>query len=204
MAYLAVFRRGAWGDVTLADTWTARLHDAPLEWLVVVAAAALWTRHRNTREFRAATPFLLFGLLMLGVTFKVYATGPRYALPVLAPLLVGSGITLGLVLERFRTRGIVLAGLLMIGIGAETWLYAQAHISHPDVRAVHVLEALRSQNLRGPILIPQEDVPFLHYYFPDLRFKVYRNEEERNAALSAGGLQAELVQDPAMPVQLLP
>ena len=44
MAYLAVFRKSAWGDVTLGQTWRVRFANAPVEWLLVLAALVVFSR----------------------------------------------------------------------------------------------------------------------------------------------------------------
>ena len=200
MAYLAVFRKGAWGNVTFAGTWMARLQNAPLEWLLVPAAVMLWWFGRRKPEVRATTPFLLFGMLMLMVTLKVYSFSPRYALPVLAPLLVAAGLILGLALETRRTMGKALAGILVLALGAETWIYTRAHPPFLDQRATRILATFRAQPPQGPILIPKDDVPFFHFYLPGIRYKTYLSEEEKRTIMQSGGLAAVLVDDTSTPI----
>ena len=204
MGYLAVFRKGAWGNVTFTGTWLTRLQDAPLEWLLVPTAAVLWWLGRRKPEVRATAPFLLFGALMTLVTIKVYSVSPRYALPSLAPLLVGAGLILGLALESWRSAGKALAGILILALCAETFIYTQAHPPFLDRRAMQILNAFRTSPPQSTVLIPKDDVPFFHFYLPAIRYKTYLNDEEKQAALRVGGLAAVLVDDAATPIQPAP
>ena len=81
MAYLAIFRKNAWGDVTFAQTWANRFAISPVEWVLFGIALMAFFVMGKRRERGVALTFLIFGVLMILATFRVYAPGPRYMTP---------------------------------------------------------------------------------------------------------------------------
>ncbi len=72
MAYLAVFRKNAWGDVTFAQTWTFRLKAMPVEWVLIAVAIVLFFRfHPAKSPFRRqVSVFLIFAVVMLAAVLR--------------------------------------------------------------------------------------------------------------------------------------
>jgi hypothetical protein len=196
MAYLAVFRKGAWGDVTFAETWETRFQSGLAEWLLIVLALLIWRRSRQKPWARAAQPFLLFGVLMLAVMLKVYATSPRYALPFHGSLMVFAGLVLGSVLEGWAPPAKwVTSAVMCSAVIASTWHYLQMHPSRPNLRSQQILQTVNAHPLDGRrVLVPQGDVTLFHYYFPRVSLKLYRNDVEKQAALAAGGIDAVIAE----------
>ncbi len=95
MAYLTLFRKAAWGNATLLETWHSRFSSAPLQWILVPAAVAIWQFLPHKAQKYAALPFLIYGGLLLAVMFRVNGLAPRYVLLFLAPLAVFAGIAIG-------------------------------------------------------------------------------------------------------------
>ncbi len=197
MAYLAIFRKGAWGNTTLLETWWVRFHSEPFEWLFVVAALALWWSLPYKKEKQAAAPFLLYGGLMFVVMFRVNATLPHYVLPFLPPLLVFAGITLGAAMQSLRKpTQMALAGAMILLIAVGTWRYVHAHLPGENSRAQQILLSLRAKPLDGKTLLaPHDDVTLLHYYFPRVNLALYVDEKSRQQAISSGGIDAILSDD---------
>jgi hypothetical protein len=81
LLYLVVFRKGAWGNVTLAQSWADRFAISPVEWCLLAVALVLLITTGKRRERDGAVTFLLFAALMVLATFRVYAPGPRYMTP---------------------------------------------------------------------------------------------------------------------------
>ena len=195
MVYLAVFRKGAWGGVTFSQTWVTRLEAAPLEWILFASALVLWWRLED-RARNAARPFLWFGMLMMAATITVYAVAPRYTLPFFAPLAPFTGIVIGTTLSRWKRAGAVAALGLTAAVAGETWVYIHAHPSRPDSRAGTILSSMRSHPVAGRrVLVPHNDMPMLHFYFPDVQLIAYRTDQERDAVLARRSVDAVL--DPA-------
>ena len=100
MAYLAVYRRGAWGEVTLGQTWGARIFSSPLEWALILLAIVLFFARGQWRgRERFVYPFLLFAGLMILATLRVLTDIPRYSLTFLPALDLFAGCVIG-----FRAR----------------------------------------------------------------------------------------------------
>jgi Dolichyl-phosphate-mannose-protein mannosyltransferase len=185
MLYLAVFRKGAWGDVTLAQTWAKRFAISPVEWsLFAVALVLLVVTGRNTgnrRERNGALTFLLFAGLMILSTLRVYAEGPRYTTPFLAAVDLFTAWMLGPVLARL-TRSWQLYGalgaiccLLIWNSHRQMSGFRLGESLHPDATLI----ALRSSGLtEKTILAPRIDIPTLHYYFPQMRVEGYSSPSE--------------------------
>ncbi len=98
-AYLAFFRKGAWGDTTPLQTWQLRFHSEPAEWLLALVALMIWWFLPRKAEKYAAVPFLCYGGLMFAVMLEVNAATPHYLLTLLPPSMVFAGITLGTALQ---------------------------------------------------------------------------------------------------------
>jgi hypothetical protein len=192
MAYLAVFRKGAWGDVSFAQIWINRLSFSPLTWALVVAAIILYFARPHLPGRRAVLPFLIFGLIMLAAVLRVVTSLPRYTLPFLMPLLVFSGCVLGswiAMLSKTRRTIAVAAVLSLLAWEAAT------HTRHaplpPDPRAVDLLAAIRRDGLGDKtLLVPHDDIPMLHYYFPRARLRGYLDPSAIPAELAIGRFDA--------------
>jgi hypothetical protein len=194
MAYLALFRREAWGNTSLLQTWAFRLHSEPVEWLLVAAAVVTWRFLPRNAEKYAAFPFLFYGVLMFAVMFRVNALMPHYVLPFLAPLTVFAGITLGTALQSWpkAVQG-VMTGTLIFLVAAGTWRYVHTRLPSANSRVQQIILSLRSQPLDGKTLLaPQLDVAVLHYYFPGVNLSLYLDEDSKQRAISAGRIDAVL------------
>src|SRR5258708_25211874 len=54
-AYLAVYRKGAWGAAGFAETWWIRFSNSPVEWILITGALVLFFRNRKSpTSIRAA------------------------------------------------------------------------------------------------------------------------------------------------------
>jgi hypothetical protein len=188
MAYLAIFRKGAWGNTTLAQTWLLRFLCEPAEWIYIVVAIALWWTVPNKRQKVAALPFLSYGILMLVVMFKVNATLPHYVLPYLCPLAVFAGITLGAFLQEMPLlRGRLIAAVLILMLWVGSYEFVRAHLPFETSRTLQIINSANSRPLDGKVLLaPQEDVSVLHYYFPHAKLVLYLNEEDKKRLLAQG------------------
>jgi hypothetical protein len=203
MAYLALFRKEAWGNTTLLETWAVRFRSAPLQWILVVAAVVIWLYLPRKAEKYMALPFLVYGGLLLAVMFKVNGLAPRYVLLFLAPLAVFAGITIGAALRGLPKPGqLAIAGALILLVVVETRQYERSHPPSPNSRVQQILASLRARPLDGKrLLAPQEDVPVLHYYFPQINLAPYLDEESKTRLLSRGGIDAILSSD-SEPIRL--
>jgi hypothetical protein len=203
MAYLAVFRKGAWGTTTIPDAWLFRFLSEPVEWFLVLVALIVWWFLPHKAERRVAFPFVAYGMTMLVVMFKVNALMPHYVLPYLAPLTVFAGITLGAGLKYLpKPAQPALAALLVLLVVAGTHRYVATHVPAETSRTLQILEATKSSALEGKsLLAPQVDVSVLHYYFPQTKLVLYSDENGKRRALSERRVDA-ILSDETEPVHI--
>ena len=192
MAYLALFRRGAWGDVTFAETWGNRFALSPVAWLLIAVAVILYFARPQLAGRRAALPFLIFGVTMLAAVLRVNAPGPRYTVPFLMPLLVFAGCILGNAIAVLPAPG--RAAALAAVLGLLVW-EANLHTRHSpreaDRRSTELLAAVRGSGLEDKALLASWlDIPTLHYYFPQARLRGYVDAAEIPSDLTAGHFDA--------------
>ncbi len=175
MGYLAVFRKGAWGDVTFAETWKNRLIAMPVEWVALIFAIVIVILRKDLRGRRAISAFLLYGLLMMTAILRVNAPGPRYVTPFYPPLAVFIGCAIAAVLidlkplVRFAT-----VALIALAVFIETSLQVPRQPRQPNPPDIALLAYVRGEHWEVKhLLVPQIDVPTLHYYFPGARLRGY-------------------------------
>lgn len=193
MAYLAVARSAAWGAVTLGQTWKLRLESSPAEWLFLGIGTVLWFRSPAGRR-QPAVPFLLFGALMLLVMARINTTSLRYTLPFLPALHVGAGITVAGLLATCRPLlRAALVGIWTILLAGSLLRFAWNHSFLPDLHTPAVLASVRSQGLgEHRLLVPQEELPTLHYYFPGTTLTGFTDPLLVPTVLEAGQFDAVL------------
>ena len=197
MAYLALFRKGAWGNTTILQSWQFRLRSEPVEWILAAAAVMIWWFLPRTREKDAAFTFLFYGGLMFAVMFRVNALPPHYVLPFLAPLMVFAGITMGTALQSWpKSAQQTMAGAMILVVAAGTWRYVHTHLPSANTRTQQILFSLRSRPLDGKTLLaPQGDGSVLHYYFPRVNLALYLDEDSKQRAILGGGIDAILSEE---------
>jgi len=203
MVYLALFRRSPWGEVTFLETWRARLFNSPVDWVLLAAGVWVCWRMRKLAERRAALPFLAFGILMLAALLRMKTEGVRYLTPFLPALQVFAGFVLGGALAQWRprARNAAVVALCALIAGNSTRQVA-AHPLSVDPRPAAILAAIRDEGMTDKaLLVPQGDVPMIHYYFPRTRLKGYLQESAIAQELAADGYGAVLY--PGYPVRLL-
>ncbi len=187
-AYLSVQRKAPWGNVTFLETWTNRFRNSPVEWALVGVALFLWLRYRDLPSRRQALPFLVFGALMLATMLRVFTTGARYMLPYLPAFHVFAGIVVAGVLVRSRPAVRVAAtAVICVALLANAALHIAAHPFAPDPRPSLLLAEIQQRNLGSSrLLVPHDDLPTLHYYFPGTDLVGYMDD----SALPAGTFDA--------------
>ncbi|MDP9170412.1 MAG: glycosyltransferase family 39 protein [Acidobacteriota bacterium] len=200
MAFLAVVRKAAWG-ATFSQAWTARGLLAPVEWLLFAIALFLLLRDREENE-RRALPFLIFGLLMLLFLVRVNAEGARYMLPFLPAFDVFAAVTVVSWLKRHRIKaplGMIAAACALVVLNTLRIEDARTHRA-PDPRPSELLAAIRARHLEDKtVLIPHDDFPMLHYYFPQAKFIAYGE----NSDGPPGGVAADALVSQGDPISIV-
>jgi hypothetical protein len=193
LAYLAVLRKSPWGQVGLLETWWIRIATSPMEWAVIVAGLVVFVR----KPVRAALPFLVFAVLMIGATLRVLTDTPRYVSPFLPALQIAAGAAIGNLAATRRPRT---CAIIALAVGAALFfgsLYQnRSHRVGPDAHALALMSWLREHPLDGRrVLVPQNDLPAIHYYFPRVQLRSYADAVELAAAQEQGGIDGVLYTD---------
>ena len=203
MAYHSLFRHGSWGQVTFGETWSIRFHDSPAEWLLLAVAVALYLVRRDLPNRRLYLPFLAFGSFMLLTTLRMNTDVPRYLIPFLPALNVFTGLTFGgwLTGRAAWIRGAATVGLCAV-LFANTGRALLMHPPQPDPRPAAMLASIAAEGLHTKsVLVPQTDIPVIHYYFPHSRLRGYLEEGAIPAEFSRGAFDAVLY--PGYPVRIV-
>jgi len=175
MAYLAVYRKGAWGTVGFAETWWIRFQNSPVEWILIASAFVLFFRNRKSGARTAAYPFLVFGLTMVLATLRVASETPRYALPFLPALEVFAGLMLaGWLAPRPARIRVPVIVALCAALFLNTLFRVHGYPPEVDARNQTVLACIREHHFEEKsLLVPQTHLPMVHYYFPKARLRGY-------------------------------
>jgi Dolichyl-phosphate-mannose-protein mannosyltransferase len=205
MAYLAIFRKGAWGGYTVPEAWMMRFAISPLEWLMIAAAAAICIAARLWRSVPGLTPFAIYSLLMLLAMARVNGEGPRYLTPFFPAMLIFASWTTGVMLARTKPHPSWLGYTAVAGVSVLLFFITHAQLAgylvEQDPRPAAILAAIRAQGLEDKrVLVPQSDLPTLHYYFPKGTFHGYLETGDIPQSLAASRFDAVLY--PQYPVRL--
>jgi hypothetical protein len=195
MAYLAAFRRAAWGDeLTMGATWTLRLLNSPVPWILLVVGLVYWLMKRRSvttaASVRTLTPFAIFSVLMFLATFRVTTNVPRYELPLLPGIVPLGSFATALMIARWapRRRYAAVAGICAAMMIA-SWPAIRRELPDPVQQTDTILSLLREHG-SGPraMLIPHEHLPMVHYYFPEMQFRTYYDEGEIAPQIRSGNV----------------
>ena len=203
MTYLALFRKSPWGPEGFVETWEKRMFSSPVEWLIIGLSILTWTFSRRLEDNRRVLyPFFVYGALMLAATMRVTTGTPRYALPFQPAFDVLAGCILAAYLVRFRrpATAYALAAILGLVLFTETWVNLKRHPVVPDSRLSSLLVYVRENHLESSrMLVPQADVPTLHYYFPNLHLRGYTDRIPELSTLRDG--RADGLLYPGLPLR---
>jgi len=189
MAYLALFRHGAWGaGATAWQTWWLRLVDSPVPWILAAAGAVYFMK--RSRETRLLIPFAIFTVAMSAAVLPVKTEEARYSLPFWPGLILFAAFSAGLAVAKWKpTARFATVVLLCAAMLATSWPRVKSGLPHLNTRAVAMLTLIREQGLSGKVaLVPHEDWPMLHYYFAGSHFRQYEDSSTIPEQLRTGGI----------------
>jgi hypothetical protein len=199
LAYLSLFRKNVWGDLTLGEAWKKRLIESPLDWLFLIVALVVFAR--TFRQRRDLWPWVAFILATLAIVARIPAYGPRYVTPVVPAMFAFCSLLAGPWLANLsrRTATASLTPLAAACLALLTRLPAHYPIRY-DPSAGELLASVRSLPRKPEmrVLAPQLAVPMLHYYFPELRLIPYSTEEELQARLRQDRIDAVIHENGAV------
>lgn len=174
MVYLALFRRAPWGNEGFLEAWRERILDSPLEWMAVLAALAIYVRMPAKADKRLIFPILIFSTLMVVATLRVLTSSTRYSLLFMPALDMFAALAVTPFVAALRRRAMYAVLALFCGVlGFREYRLVSRHINQ-DPRPPAVLMNIREDGLADKtLLVPQEELPMIHYYFPQTRLHGY-------------------------------
>jgi len=187
MAYLSLFRKSPWGSIGLLETWRQRFFASPVEWILIAAGLLILIFSRKLGvDRRVLCAFTVYACLMIAATLRVTSATPRYALVFQPVLDVLAGCVLAVLIARWRPIAACLAtasiSLMLLG---ETWLNVHRQQPAADPRPAALLAYIRQNHLEhSRLMVPQTDIPVLHYYFPNAQLKGYYGLEPISTSTS--------------------
>ncbi len=175
IAYLAMQRKGSYGDYGPLTVWWQRFAAAPVEYsldlIALAGVLALW-RLPAIRKYRAILlPCLIYAFLMLLTTLKNTSLNPTYVSSILPPLAIVTGVAFAALLERSRPalRAVVAFPLLLATVAGGWQVIARRPQMDPPNSDAQTIAALRGATLQeSSLLVPYEILPTLSYYFPHM------------------------------------
>jgi len=173
IAYLAMQRKGSYGDYGPLTIWWQRYSAAPVEYsldlIALAGTLALW-RHPVVRKYRPVLlPCLIYAFLMLLTTLKNTSLNPTYVSSILPPLAIVTGVAFAAVAERITVPvHTALAAVLLIAtvVGGSQVLARSAPDGSVNSDAMTIAALRRSGLIESTVLVPYEILPTLSYYFP--------------------------------------
>jgi hypothetical protein len=163
-----------------------------LEWVAIAASLIIYFRTRAKLDL-----MLVYAALMMLATARVLTSTPRYSLLFMPALDIFAALTLVPYLAQLTRRAVYLGLLLFcacFGV-AEYRLLARDHI--PDPRPSAVLSFIRENRLEDKaLLVPQEDLPMIHYYFPRTHLRGYYGAQPVPSDLDQFGQDRILYRSP--------
>jgi hypothetical protein len=189
MAYLALFRDGAWGaGATIGETWRLRLVESPVPWILAAAGAVYFML--RWREMRLLIPFAIFIVAMGAAIFPVKTVAARYTLPVWPGLVLFAACCTGAALAKWKPAARFTAvALLCVAMLGTSWPHLRSGLPSMNMRCVAMLALIRDQNLaQKTVLVPHDDWPMLHYYFSGAHFRQYDDARSMTEQVRSGGI----------------
>ncbi len=178
MAYLALFRHGAWGsDIGLGETWRLRIASSPVPWIVFAVAAVCFMRRRRAPVL---IPSATFTVLMFLAISRVNTDVPRYVLPLWPGIVLFGALGAAILVEKWRAPAqSAIALLICAAMFLTSWPNIRRNLPRPNRRAEAILAIVAPLAPSHPVLlVPHDDMPMLHYYFPGVRVKTYYTADE--------------------------
>lgn len=205
MAYLAVFRKGSWGnDIGIGQTWWLRFVNSPVPWILFAIAVGLLLKKRATAP--TLIPFATFSAMIFLAILPVNTDFPRYTLPLLPGVVLLAASATGLLVAKtgaiFRLSTL---GLICAAMFATSWPKIRSGMPMPNKPAEARLALMQDRDIsQKRLLIPHDDLPMLHYYFPKARFKTYYEEAAIEPEVHTGVIDGVIYRDPLRLVLVCP
>jgi hypothetical protein len=179
-AYFAVVRGGEYGTQAFWEVWLNRFLHSPVEYILIVPAAAFAILRVKQRKWYL--PFLIYPFLVFICTFRNTSTSPTYISSLLPPLFILSGIVISDLLGKFsQPKRKVVCTIIVILLFGSCYFRLFLPISRelPEQKLKYVVNYIQKNGLYdGNTLVDRDFLPTLHYYFPAKLLPSYRKSNE--------------------------
>ncbi len=196
MGYLAFFRPGAWGtNISFGQTWRLRFVNSPVPWVLLVAGLFFFLSYRAKAS--VLIPSAVFSALIFLATIPTNSDLPRYVLPLFPGAVLFAAFSAGLIAEQWRP-WIRVATVILIccAMLATSWPMVRAQMPEQNRRAEVILTLVRENGVPPKtLLVPHEDIPMVHYYFPASHFKTYYGESAIPDVVRSGSVDGVICGD---------
>ena len=197
MAYLALFRSSPWGNEGFFETWRFRIVDSPLEWVAILAGLIVYFRSPARSEKRREYPILVYAALMLAATARILTRTARYSLLFMPPLDIFAALTPPPATRRAR----YVATTLLAALAGLTQYSQLTRDRNRNPVPPEILKYIRQNGFEDKaLLVPQGDLPMIHYYFPGTHLRGYYGAQP--AASDLAGFASNGVLYPGSPVRI--
>jgi 4-amino-4-deoxy-L-arabinose transferase-like glycosyltransferase len=187
IAYLAMERKGSYGDDTPWNVWLRRFSDSPVEYALGISCLLIFAvSFLRRRERPLLLPFFVYAGLMLLTTLKNTSLNPTYVSSILPALAVISGIVIASLSKNWAPAARVSAAvLLLIAIAAGGYQVVRRHEAGPMFRPEEgIMASLRDSHMeRAVVLVPYQYLPAISYYFPEMQVHAFLSTDGPDALL---------------------
>ncbi len=189
IAYLAMQRKGSYGDYGPFTVWWQRFIGAPVEYSIdlvaLVGVFALW-RQPSVRKYRAVLlPCLIYAFFMLLTTLKNTSLNPTYVSSILPPLAIVSGTALAALTERISAAvRVAVTATILAATAMGGYALVLRHADDPTGpnSDAKLIASIRSSGFTDrSLIVPYEILPTLSYYFPQLKLHSYLTTDDAAA-----------------------
>jgi len=197
-SYISAIRNQAYGTAPLWQVWWTRFLSSPFEYVVLLClccyALSVFVRRR---QYPYLQPFLLYALLMTATTIRNHSQAAIHVLSLIPCLGVLAAFAVYLLLKNARPPfSAAMVAVLVAALAVNNyWFYYRKEVNKPgDEVLTAAVNTLRTGNVGGQrLLVPQNLVPTLHYYFRNTNLTGYTENasvQEVFRSLAKGGFHS--------------
>jgi hypothetical protein len=174
LIYFALSRKTYTTQGPLA-LWREMFQSSPWEFsLLIPGVAGAFALSRRFAQWRELLPWLAFIALFMLVSLKMTVPYQYYYAPLTAAFAVATGVTFGILWNRWPPAGHAALALAVVASAVGTTLvtrqaFRDAKAAKPSNAAVLRLIEETPALERGRLYVPYQMVPMLHYYRPEIR-----------------------------------
>ena len=190
--FFAIFRGHTYGSDSFVDFWKQIILSSPIEYgLTIIGVGLFLYLLTKRRKYDYLLPLIVYSFIIFLTTFRNRSTSLTYMSSYLPPLLVIGVAAFSVLMDSLKNKYciryfaiIMLISALLINnilyYQSELKRHASGYMSEKD-RLVNYFMATGLTNEK--ILIIQDFVPTVHYYFPKAKISGYLESDRDSVVL---------------------